>query len=153
MKNSSSCEAISWTHSSRLTFITWSNLFLAEFQAAPVEVFVARHPTERSFDGRGLAIRTRPTIHFSTRMFSPKPGQRNLPSASRRNQFTLKIRGLCSARVRPKFEPVVEIIAHVVTAERQHRERVAADLAHLAERGGRHFRAHRGGRVHAELPS
>ncbi len=30
----------------------------------------------------------RSTAHFSTRMFSPKPGHRNLPSASRRNQFT-----------------------------------------------------------------
>ena len=37
---------------------------------------------------------TRSTIHFSTRMFSPKPGHRNLPSASLRNQFTWKIRGV-----------------------------------------------------------
>ena len=36
---------------------------------------------------------TRSTIHFSTRMFSPKPGQRNLPSSSLRNQLTWKIRG------------------------------------------------------------
>ena len=51
-----------------------------------------------------------------------------------------------------EVEPVVEVVAHVVAAERQHGERVAADLAELAERGGRHFRAHRGGRVHAECP-
>ena len=33
--------------------------------------------------------RTRSTIHFSTRMFSPKPGQRKRPLSSRRNQFTV----------------------------------------------------------------
>jgi hypothetical protein len=32
----------------------------------------------------------RSMIHFSTRMFSPKPGHRNFPSAPLRNQFTLK---------------------------------------------------------------
>ena len=37
--------------------------------------------------------RTRSTIHLRTRMFSPKPGQRNLPSASLRNQLTWKMRG------------------------------------------------------------
>src|SRR5713226_890439 len=35
----------------------------------------------------------RSTIHFNTRMFSPNPGQMNLPSASVRNQLTQKIRG------------------------------------------------------------
>ena len=84
-------------------------------------------------------------------MLSPKPGQRNLPSSSRRNQLTLKIRGgFLSAAA--EVEPVAEVVAHVVAAERQHGERVAADLAELAERGGGHFRAHRGGRVDAERP-
>ena len=32
--------------------------------------------------------------HSSTRLFSPKPGQMNLPSASLRNQLTTKIRGI-----------------------------------------------------------
>src|SRR5215469_8769600 len=32
-------------------------------------------------------------IHLSTRMFSPKPGQRNWPFTPLRNQFTLKISG------------------------------------------------------------
>ena len=31
---------------------------------------------------------SRSVIHFSTRLFSPKPGQANLPSAFFRNQFT-----------------------------------------------------------------
>ncbi len=35
----------------------------------------------------------RSTIHWSTRMFSPNPGHTKLPSVSRRNQLTEKIRG------------------------------------------------------------
>ena len=31
---------------------------------------------------------SRSTIHFSTRMFSPKPGQTNFPCAFLRNQLT-----------------------------------------------------------------
>jgi hypothetical protein len=35
-------------------------------------------------------------------MFSPKPGQRNLPSSSLRNQFTRKMRGGLGT-LRPMF--------------------------------------------------
>jgi len=37
----------------------------------------------------------RSTIHFSTRMLSPNPGQMNSPFSSCRNQLTLKIFGGC----------------------------------------------------------
>ena len=36
----------------------------------------------------------RSTIHFSTRLFSPKPGHRKRPSSPRRNQLTKKIFGI-----------------------------------------------------------
>ena len=61
-------------------------------------------------------------------MFSLKPGQRNLPSASLRNQFTWKMRGV-SLRAALHLDPVPEVIAHVVAAERQHRHGIAAHLA------------------------
>ena len=51
-----------------------------------------------------------------------------------------------------EVEPMAEVVAHVVAAERQHGERIAADLAELAEGGGGHFGTHRGGRVNAEGP-
>src|ERR1700704_992558 len=38
----------------------------------------------------------RSTIHFSTRMFSPYPGQMNFPFASVRNQLMQKMRGRCA---------------------------------------------------------
>jgi hypothetical protein len=37
--------------------------------------------------------RQRARIHSTMRRFSPKPGQRNLPFSSVRNQFTWKILG------------------------------------------------------------
>jgi hypothetical protein len=46
---------------------------------------------------------TRSTIHFSTRLLSPKPGQRNLPSAPLRNQFTQNSLGSFDASV---FSPI-----------------------------------------------
>ncbi len=95
--------------------------------------------------------RARSTIHLSTRMFSPKPGQRNLPSASLRNQFTWKMRGV-SDEPPLHLDPVPEVIAHVVAAEGQHRHRVAAHLADRAGRGGRHLRAHRRADVDAGAP-
>jgi hypothetical protein len=87
--------------------------------------------------------RARSTIHLSTRMFSPKPGQRNLPSLSLRNQFTKKIFG-GFVMLRLHREPVLEVVAHVVAAEGQHRERVAAHDADLARGRGGGLRAHRG---------
>ena len=49
-------------------------------------------------------------------------------------------------------EPVREVVAHVVAAERQHRERVTAQLAEAAERGGGLLGAHGRGDEHAVLP-
>ena len=47
---------------------------------------------------------------------------------------------------------MVEVVAHVVAGEGQHRERVAADHALLAERSGGGLRAHRRGHVDAVGP-
>ena len=50
------------------------------------------------------------------------------------------------------FEPVGEVVAHVVAAERQHGHGVAADLAHGSGGGGCGFRAHRGSEIHTVDP-
>ena len=81
-------------------------------------------------------------------MFSPKPGQRNLPFASLRNQLTWKMRGRVG-ELALHLDPVAEVVAHVVAAEREHGHRVAADLADRAAGGGGRFRAHGGADVDA----
>ena len=45
-----------------------------------------------------------------------------------------------------------EVVGHVISAEREHRERVATDLADLAEGGGCLLGTNRRGAVDAELP-
>ena len=52
----------------------------------------------------------------------------------------------------PHVEPVAEIVAHVVAAERQHGHGVAADLADLAGGGGGGLRAHGRPDVNAVAP-
>ena len=84
-------------------------------------------------------------------MFSLKPGHRNLPSASLRNQLTWKMRGVSVERAL-HLDPVPEIVAHVIAAEGQHGHRIAADLADGAGGGGGHFRAHGGADVDAGAP-
>ena len=96
--------------------------------------------------------RARSMIHLSTRMFSPKPGQRNLPSSPLRNQFTRKICGGSASRF-CIVEPVAEVVAHVVAAEGQHRHRVAAHHADLAGGGGGGLRAHAWRRGRRRAPS
>ena len=82
---------------------------------------------------------SRSMIHFSTRMFSPKPGQTNRPRGVLAEPVHVEqLRQL--ARVGgdlADLQPVAEVVAHVVPAERQHRERVVPQLAHRAlGRGG-----------------
>ena len=108
-------------------------------EAGPVDVLVVGRPA----DGRFLASArpwTRSTIHLSTRMFSEKPGQRNLPSSSLRNQLTWKMRGVVRADAL-HLDPVAEVVAHVVAAEGQHGHGVAADLADGAGRRRRWSRS------------
>ena len=50
------------------------------------------------------------------------------------------------------LDPVAEIVAHVVTAERQHRHRIAAHLADRSRSRGRRFRAHGRARIDAGAP-
>ena len=75
----------------------------------------------------------------------------NLPFSSRLNQFTLKIFGGCVERA-AELEPVLEVVAEVIAAERQHRERIAAHDADLADDRRGRLRGHRRRHVDAVRP-
>ena len=97
-------------HDRKLARVEWSG---------PVEVGVRRcKPVAVSSACAPSSLDTT----CSTRMFWPKPGHTNFPFASR-NQFTLKMHGGCATAAH--VEPVLEIVADVIPAERRHRERVA----------------------------
>ena len=51
------------------------------------------------------------------------------------------------------FKPMLEVVAHVVAAERQHGERVEAELAGATENGGGHFGGHGRAEEHAVFPA
>ncbi len=90
--------------------------------SAPSRSSVSCPPTRR---------RARSTIHLRTRMFSPKPGQRNLPSLSCAEPVDHEdLRRVRDRRLH--VQPVREVLAHVVAAEGEHRHRVAAHDADLA---------------------
>src|SRR5690606_27508302 len=56
------------------------------------------------------------------------------------------------ARLLADLQPVTEIVSHVVAAEGQHRERVAAEFADLVLGGGGAFGGDRRAEEHAVLP-
>ena len=60
-------------------------------------------------------------------MFSPKPGQRNLPSGVLAEPVDVEDAG-GAGEVALHAEPVTEVVAHVVAAEGKHGHGVAADL-------------------------
>ena len=64
----------------------------------------------------------RSMIQRSTRRLSPKPGHRNWPSSSWRNQLTWKTFGGCSRPARRR-RASVPVVPEVVAAERLHRHR------------------------------
>ena len=75
----------------------------------------------------------------------------NFPRASVRNQLTRNTFGGL-VTVRPDVEPVLEVVAHVVAAEREHRHGIAAQHAGLARRRGSGFRRERRAEKDAVLP-
>src|SRR5881275_655113 len=83
----------------------------------------------------------RSMIHLSTRIFSPKPGQRNWPFTPLRNQFTLKMSGGFVRRF-PMSSQCWEIVADVVATEWQHRHWIAAHSSDSAGGGCSCFRSH-----------
>ena len=57
------------------------------------------------------------------------------------------------ARMLADFKPMLEVVAHVVTAERQHGERIEAELASATENGGGHFGSHGRAEEHTVFPA
>ncbi len=95
----------------------------------------------------------RSTTHLRTRLFSPKPGHRKSPSVVAAEPVDVEDLGqLGRVVVLADLDPVVEVVAGVVADEGQHRHRVAADDADLADRRGGRLRGERGAHERAVHP-
>ena len=85
----------------------------------------------------------RSKTHSSTREFSPYPGQSQRPSASLAEPVDVEDPGqLLLVHPVPERQPVGPVVGHVVAAERQHRERVAPQVADGPCGGRRRLRRH-----------
>ena len=84
-------------------------------------------------------------------MLSPKPGQMKWPSSSC-GTSDVESSALCPPSFFAHLQPVAEVVAHVVAAERTHGHRVAADNAHSAGGSSRRLGSHRGADIHAVVP-
>ena len=95
---------------------------------------------------------TRSTTHLSTRLFSPKPGPQELAVLALAEPVHPEQLRQLRALALADLEPVLEVVAHVVAAEREHREGVEAELADGAGLGGGGLGAHDRAEEHAVLP-
>ena len=126
---------------------------VVDVQAVGVERLGRGHAADRRVDRIGGRRRPARAPTSSTRLFSPKPGHRNEPSSPLRNQLTQNSFGqLVGVGGLADVEPVGHVVAGVVAHERQHGERVEADLADRAGRGGGLLRAHDRAEERAVLP-
>ncbi len=89
----------------------------------------------------------------STREFSPKPGHRKRPLVVLAEPVDVEDLRQLRPVAAADLEPVGEVVGHVVAAERQHRERVEAQLADRAGGRGGLLRAHRPSRGTRRAPS
>src|SRR5947199_5697509 len=125
--------------------------FLVELHSAPVEVVVPRLISERRLHRAGTPsaalddpfkhahILAKPGPHEFAIFIDAKPV--HVEDARRMLHFVAH------------GKPVSKVVADVIPAERKHRERIAANFAHLSSRRRSRFGPHRCGFVHAIFPA
>ncbi|ABA49082.1 hypothetical protein BURPS1710b_1575 [Burkholderia pseudomallei 1710b] len=125
-----------------------------EREPRPMQILVARRHAERVLDA--LAAAVDPVEHpLQHAHVLAEAGPREAAVrvlAEPVHAVDLRQRRARRRELLAEREPVREIVAHVVAAERQHRERIAPHDALLPRRRGRRLRAHRRRHVHAFDP-
>src|ERR1051326_8693259 len=122
-------------------------LFLRErFEAIPLDVLIARHPTDGRLASQGAAVSAIDDPLQNAHVFAE----------AWPHEFTVSVLAEPVHMEDPRrfgqaalhLDPVTEVIAHVIAAERQHRHGIAANLADGANNGRSGFRTHGGARVY-----
>ena len=124
--------------------------FLRKIEAGQVEAFGRGHVADRRFHGVGLAAAAveNPLDHPQVLAVAGPEEIAVLVGAEPIDVEDLGRIGHAAAHV----QPVLEVVAHVVAAERQHRHRIVPHLADLADLRGGALRGHRRPDEHAVLP-
>src|SRR5205814_1074267 len=124
--------------------------FLGEIEAAPFHIFVIGHPADGSFAALGADARAIDDPFQHAHIFAvARPDK--LAFGIFAEPIDVKNAGSDAERAL-HLDPMAEIIAHVITAEREHGHGIAANFADGAGGGGGHFRAHGGADVYAGAP-
>src|ERR1044071_4482373 len=124
--------------------------FRIKVQTTPVDVLIAGHPAERTLDRITAAMNAidNPLQHA------------HIFAESRPEKFSLLIdaepvdqKNARRIEDAPShLQPVVEVITHVITAEWQHRHRVAPDFTDFSCGSGGSFRTHSRSKIDPEIP-
>src|SRR6516225_5069620 len=125
--------------------------FSTEVETVPIEIVVLGLPAQRGLNcvGAAAAAIDHPFKHAHV-LSKTRPGEGDSivgakpvdPADARRMRNCLAHR-----------EPMLEIVADVITAEGEHRERIAPYFADLAVRGSGRLRSHRRGLVNTVYPA
>src|SRR5260370_22440409 len=120
-------------------------------EALPVQVFEARHGAERRIDAMPVSLATleHPLQHAHV-LAEARPDELALSVATEPVHAENARRMLDRAS---HLQPMIEIVAHVVATEGEHRQLVAPHYAHLAGDRSGGFRTERGRHVDAFFPA
>ena len=147
--NSASCDASSRPHTAS-TLHHVRKPFRAEVEARPIEIEIVGLEAERRIAGAAAPAATLddPAEHAHV-LTEARPGELAVLVRAKPvdGEDLRRPRDLLAHR-----EPVREIVADVITAEREHRERIAPHFADRAGGSRRGFRAHGRRLVDALLP-
>ena len=118
-----------------------STLSMARLAAADVQSAVESRSSGRGKRPIGVSTPSavplqRSKTHFSTRLFSPYPGQRKLPCRPAEPIDDRKSSAAWRLGREPILSQCAKVVAHVIAAEWQHRHGIAPKLADLAGGGG-----------------
>ena len=151
LMNSSSWDKISLSQSSRSSDIALTKSASSKpSRPSQFEIAEAWHPADRALQGVGLAVgASDDPLQDPHVLAEARPDELAVLVAAE------PVHAEDAGRVgdvAAELEPVVEVVRHVIAREGQHRERVAANHALLAERRRGGLRTHRRGQVHAVGP-
>ena len=148
--NSSSWPITSDFHAARSTNCNFLKLLFGEIQSFPLDVFVVRGPADGRLLALGAAV---DAVHdpFEHPHVVAEAGPDEFAVCIFAEPVHVEDAGRAAERAL-HLDPVAEIIAHVIAAERQHGHGIAADLADFSRRGGGHLRSHGGADIYPGTP-
>src|ERR1041385_1100346 len=121
-----------------------------EIQTPPVDALVSGHPADRRFAGQGTTLHALHDPAQHAHILGESRPEEIAVGALAEPVHVKDARRLGEAALHA--DPVPEIVADVVSAEGQHRHRVAPHLADLSRRGGGRLRSHGGADIDAGRP-